>query len=544
MGTTGLRVSTAERAKFIVSFVTRPWVTTEKVGHAAVDRVAGWLSPDERSRFDRLVQQVEKRLDALPSHELGSPGIVEQAISTTQAHFAKAGLSIEDLVRRRLNRDEAVAEQQARFERTVHAREAFGPICRNHVIPAVIDGLFAEPAALAEIDLAFKRAVLEQKDEIRRLPDEVGEVLRGWLGSALLRDPAWTWQPGMAESALLQAEFAVVPFEPREDLMRGAKDWCALPAPLGIRLYVGPGGMGKTRFLMQRCRDLEPLGWRAGFLERLDAPLGAWLAESLFQSDQQTLAVVDYAENRPDDVVSLLEQAVRGPRTKVRIALVARGEGEWWDRLRRHSGLAQALLSGEITEPAIPVGSIAMDAPTRLICFQNAAAAFAKRLGRPKRRMVIEPDLTGEHFGRVLIVHMAALAIVEGHSIGTAAALHDHMLDREARTWERNLLGPKLGALDADDVLQAMAMIGFAGGADGLNDARALIGRAPRLQHQPRATLDDLARLLARLYPRVERARDRQELRIEPLRPDILGERLIQRALTHDPSLLEAVFAD
>jgi hypothetical protein len=296
--------------------------------------------------------------------------------------------------------------------------------------------------------------------------------------------------------------------------------------------------------MMQLCRDLDRSGWRTGFLESLTEPLAGWLVETVFHAGDQTLVVVDYAENRTDDVALLLEHAIKRSSAggRVRIALLARGEADWWDRLRRSTALAHALLTGRITEPAIAVGAIAMDQATRLRCFENAVAAFATRLGRKPRTLAVKPDLGGEHFGAVLMVHMSALATVEGKSLGTARELHDFMLDREARTWQRCLVGPKLGQLDVDDVLQAMAMIVFAGGVGGLEEARALVSRAPRLQHYPPPAIDDLVRLLGRLYPRVDRMVGGQDVRVEPLRLDILGERLIERALRRDPRLLEAVF--
>lgn len=536
----------ADSAKFIVSALTRPWVTAEKVGHAAVERVEIWLGQEEKSRYDRLVEAVRERLEDLPAHEIGGSERIDEVLFTAQAHFEAAGLTIDDLVRRRLNKEEAVAEQKARFDRTVEAKESIGPICRNHVIPAVFGALFQEPGALADIDLAFKRAVLAQRDEIRKIPAAVGDVLKAWLGATLLKDPVWEWQPGMAESALLQAEFAIVPFEPREELLNGAKQWCGASEPLGVRLYVGPGGMGKTRLLMQLCRDLDPSAWRSGFLERMAQPLGDFFAEAIFlPAPQQVLVVVDYAEDRPDDVALLLKHALKASSSgvKARVALLARGEADWWDQLRRSSSLAHALLTGRITEPAIPVGAIAMDEKTRLRCFENAVAAFARRLGHKPRRLVVRPDLSGEHFGSVLMVHMSALAAVEGRSLATARELHDYILDREARTWERCLVAPKLGQLDVDDVLQAMAMVYIVNGVDGLEEARAVVSRAPRLQHYRTPTIDDLVRLLARLYPRVDHLVGDQDLRVEPIRPDILGERLIERTLERDPQMLDVIIA-
>ena len=539
-------MNASEGAKLVVTYITRPTVLAERVGHGAIDRVVGWFGPEERSRYERLVESVRTRLEGLPAHELGEAERVEKILSTAAAHFEAVGLTIDDLIRRGLDQEAAIAAQQDRFDRWVPGQGSeVGPICRGHVIPAVFEAVFADDGALKEIDLAFKRAVLAQRDEIRKIPGAVGDALKAWLGATLLKDPAWEWQAGMADSALLQAEFAVVPFEPREELLDGAKAWCDGPEPLGIRLYVGPGGMGKTRLLMQLCRDLDRSGWRTGFLESLSEPLAAWSAETIFYADVRTLVVVDYAENRSDDVAVLLEHAIKRSSAgrRVRIALLARGEADWWDRLRRSTALAHALLSGRITEPAIAVGAIAMDEVTRLRCFEHALAAFAARLGRKPRRLAVKPDLSGEHFGAVLMVHMSALATIEGKSLGTARELHDFMLDREARTWQRCLVGPKLSQLDIDDVLQAMAMIVFAGGVEGLGEAHALVSRAPRLQHYPPPTIDDLVRLLARLYPRIDRMVGGQDLRVEPLRPDILGERLIERALQRDPRLLEAVFA-
>ncbi len=291
-------MNSSEVAKLVVTLVTRPTVLAERIGHGAIERVVGWLGPDERSRYERLVEQVRVRLDRLPVYELGGAERVEKVLSTAAAHFEAAGLTIDELVRRGLDRQAAIAEQQDRFDRWPpgHGSEV-GPVCREHVIPAVFEALFADDGALKEIDLAFKRAVLAQRDEIRKLPGAVGDALKAWLGATLLKDPAWEWQPGMADSALLQAEFAVVPFEPREELLNGAKAWCDDPEPLSIRVYVGPGGMGKTRLMMQLCRDLDRSGWRTGFLESLSEPLAGWSAEAIFHSGERILVVVDYAEN-------------------------------------------------------------------------------------------------------------------------------------------------------------------------------------------------------------------------------------------------------
>jgi hypothetical protein len=241
-----LPTSPAEVAKFIVSAVTRPWVTAEKVGHGAIDRVVGWFGPEERSRYERLVESVRVRLEKLPAHELGGAERVEKILSTAAAHFQATGLTIDELVRRRLDTQAAITEQQRRFDSWDPGRDReVGSICRDHVIPAVFEALFADDAALREIDFAFKRAVLAERDEINKIPGAVGAAFKAWLGAALLKDPAWEWVSGMADSALLQAEFAVVPFEPREELLNGAKTWCDGPNPWASASMLGRVGWAK-----------------------------------------------------------------------------------------------------------------------------------------------------------------------------------------------------------------------------------------------------------------------------------------------------------
>lgn len=165
------------------------------------------------------------------------------------------------------------------------------------------------------------------------------EVLLGFVRTRLEPHAADILKPNVAEppkeatnpGTLLNARYQVVPFfdETRQRELDELRAWCDSQEPTSVRLFYGPGGAGKTRLLIEWCRRLRERGWKAGFLaERVAAEdLAALLA-----TETPTLAVVDYAESRPDLLALLRGVAQRTPnsRTRFRLALLAREVGDWW----------------------------------------------------------------------------------------------------------------------------------------------------------------------------------------------------------------------
>ena len=295
----------AELAKLVVTALVKPWDALEKVGHGGIDRLSGWVQGEPKQRYERLAQEIEQKLAQLPAHEIGKPESLAAALSMAGVLFGENGLTIDELTRQLLNRDEAIKEQTRRFDLRRESRdEPEASICRQHVIPAIFDALFADADALREIDLAFKRAVLEHLGDIQRLPDESAAALKRLAAQALVRKPYRRFDRDRhAPSALLQAEYAIVPFEGRKEFLDDAIGWCADEHDLGIRLYVGPGGMGKTRIAIELCDQVSVRmpeeGWRSGFLAQRFAGVPEWLLPNLRDGREPLLIVVDYAETRP-----------------------------------------------------------------------------------------------------------------------------------------------------------------------------------------------------------------------------------------------------
>src|SRR5262249_563848 len=125
------------------------------------------------------------------------------------------------------------------------------------------------------------------------------------------------------------------------------------------------GGMGKTRLAIELCKQMREAAWRAGFLrenKKLD---------ELLESHRPVLAVLDYAESRPDLREMLASVAGRRGMKAMRLVLLSRNADEWWTDVLRSGTSIKNMLSEE--EPlALPSVT-----PDRETVFREAVTAFA-----------------------------------------------------------------------------------------------------------------------------------------------------------------------
>ncbi len=348
--------------------------------------------------------------------------------------------------------------------------------------------------------------------------------------------PEWEWRPGLfAPSALLRAEFGVVPFLGRTDELNDLLAWSRGDRDLAVRLYTGEGGMGKTRLMIELCKQLRGEGWYAGFLirelavDRLPAALGAST-----RGRDRCLVVVDYAETRIPEATALLRAALAWSSGRMcRIVLLARSRGDWWSELQRQPDRVGEFLSGPATtvERLKPLAS---DPPDRRRVFDSAAASFSARVDTPKAIDEI-PNLEAAHNDRALYILIAALAAVEGHSIKDEDGLLDYTLKREQRLLDDGVVALALRHLKGDAVLQAAAVATLVGSASDREEAARLLSAAPLLAGESLNVIRAVAELLHRLYP--------GQSWLQGVLPDLLGEHVVERVLERDPRLLEGLFA-
>ncbi|WP_073816182.1 tetratricopeptide repeat protein [Kitasatospora sp. CB01950] len=268
------------------------------------------------------------------------------------------------------------------------------------------------PAYLLLRNSSFRAALVEYGADSTRLEAVEFAALAGLESLGLAGTDS-------SPSALLRPERETVGFHGRQDLLADLVDWCQEDEVEALLLH-GPGGQGKTRLVRELARQLVTPSdgadhgpWASVWL-RSDEQLTAADLALLQQTPRRMLVVLDYAENRLQQVGQLL--AVTRPRElPFKVVLIARTDGDWWDHARELSSATAAVL-GRAAE--IPLPPLAEDPDGRPALYRAAALAFAARLPAVQGRTpwtelaaaLPDRDLADPGFANLLTLHMTVLA--------------------------------------------------------------------------------------------------------------------------------------
>lgn len=141
--------------------------------------------------------------------------------------------------------------------------------------------------------------------------------------------PGATVAHAASPGRLLAPARRIVPFVGRTTELASLLHWCGSPEPVATRLISGPRGVGKTRLAREAAHEMAHAGWTC-----LSVPDGAEPAALAAVPDgAPALLVVDDADTRGPALADLLRAAARGRNGALRILLVARGVGQWFNRL-------------------------------------------------------------------------------------------------------------------------------------------------------------------------------------------------------------------
>ena len=394
----------------------------------------------------------------------------------------------------------------------------------------------AIPGALAAVLAGFVPAVIDnarrRREELVRLEQESAAAQAKW--DTVGEPVAETADRGPA--ALLRPDRETVEFTGRETELGVLRTWCTSADARSVRIIVGAGGVGKTRLALKVASEWESGGgeWR-----RVDAGQEAQaVAAARDLTSAPVLLVVDYAETRAD--LEAMLRAVLADPGPIRVLLVARALGEWWDRLIEKSAPAIGALLTE-AEPIRLAEQITQEtSDTSLVADAVPQFAHALQCATPERVEFERPP----HRVPVLVLHTAALVAVLRFRDNPAVSLHlavaqdlsDELLEHEARYWRRTAVRaglPEDGAL-LKPVVAAAALLG----ADNLAEAANLLVRVPDLADTSQAQRRSWARWLYGLYPA-----DR-EGRLGSLQPDLLAETHVVEQLAADTDLAKACLRD
>ena len=345
----------------------------------------------------------------------------------------------------------------------------------------------------------------------------------------------------VSPTELLQAKFKVVGYIDATGLRADFVDWCTGGSRTTAgRVLHGPGGLGKTRLLIEVAATLRQQGWTAGFFDRPHEQVDATLKQrwqALDQlivngEDEGLLVVMDYAESRQDELRRLAERLSQHPDDDIRpirLVLLARSAGDWWTTLHDDTAELQRIFrsagSGAdmISLPAIATG------PHRLALFEASRQAFAPWLaaqgyvmpaGEPSGEQLRRVE-TGTGYARPLSVQMEAflwLASAAPEVDGTGI----EVLLRGVLGLERDHWRKLVGALDEDrtrDMARGVAQVTVVQGTASRTCSERLLMADDfyKGQRTARVAVDPVVRNLYRVYGKPDGG-------LGHLEPDLIGE--------------------
>ena len=345
---------------------------------------------------------------------------------------------------------------------------------------------------------------------------------------------------------LLLPRYRLVPYAGKafrqtlEDLLAWARGLEAARPPVGLRVYIGPGGAGKTRLLIEAGEALRREGWWTGFLRA--GRLNSANARLLTADARPTLLIADYIANRPDEARTLLREAARACRERtapLALVLLERAFPEWLQKdLRDYTDpeyVGWPAFLGLPTVEKAPRALPALDPEDRWALFWAARARFAALLPADGRSLPDYDELPESP----LHVLLLALLTAAGERVDRPAdpeRVLECAWSRERAAWERHLDELLRGqpeprrrrALEAVEDLSVLATLGRA-----FPDAEAAASfLQARFKPIPGLGWDELAERLPALLPRAEGSR------VPPIVPDPLADFVLMRRLAERPELV------
>lgn len=372
-----------------------------------------------------------------------------------------------------------------------------------------------------------------QRDEERAPAGANGNAARAAPGAGQLPEP-FAGEPGPA--ALLRPDRKVVAFTGRTAELAELRGWAASDAAQSVRFIAGPAGAGKSRLVLEIAGQ-----WEADGGHWLLVPAGEEArAVGTMRAAHRgpVLLVVDDAETRAG-LDELLRAALEDPGP-IRVLLVTRWLGEWWQRLTGGFGpeIARRLMDCEPVRLAAPVSADATDAGIAAAAVPYFALALSAQA--PGR---VEVERAARRVP-ILLLHAAALVGLLRFSADPGAALRlavsdgalDELLEHEASYWRRAAVAAGL----PDDVALVRQVVAAATllGAGSLDEAAAAAGRVPQLAGSPYDQRLTWARWLSELYPADAAGR------LGVLQPDVLAETHVAAELAADPDLARCCLRD
>ncbi len=262
-------------------------------------------------------------------------------------------------------------------------------------------------------------------------------------------------------------------------------EWCHT-GDRPLWLIEGPSGAGKTRLANEVAYDLTAQGWPCGWAR---PGLGAYAVTAAARNGRRALVLVDDAETRADLFELLRAVANDGIPMPVRVVIVAREFGAWWQTMMSRLTFKE--------QEALACGRTIMSASGVTVPTPQALALRSLDVGESgARRHAVDMLASADPASGAVLLRQAALVVALSTRVGqlgpaeVRAALRD-LFEEEAGYWRR-AAGDVASAGQAHPSLRAALATSAVVGTDGLADAATVLRRVPALAV---GAADRLARL-------------------------------------------------
>lgn len=350
------------------------------------------------------------------------------------------------------------------------------------------------------------------------------------------------WQRPRSWLSLLRPTADVVPYRSQGDDLIDLLDWASQDG-FDVCLLHGGTGVGKTRLAHELVRAVAKLGGAAAFVAEFDTmnPEARDNILRLTRLRQQALLVIDYAETKFDQIGSLIENLSRNEEEElpVKLLLLARSAGTWWDLMRSRSLLEDVLHDARVHQ--LDIEPLSTERQVRV--FVEAVRGFAARLpsirecaGRDwsgiARRVAASAELPDTVDGSPMSCQVAALtALLAAGSIGDEVvdqSTRDQLLAHERRYWQRvaQETGYEFPEWALDDLVALVCLYGARTRADAL----AVLARYAS-SNEPES-LGHIAELLGRILGRPS------DGYWKPVHPSSVAEHLVVERIRAQPWVL------
>jgi tetratricopeptide (TPR) repeat protein len=272
--------------------------------------------------------------------------------------------------------------------------------------------------------------------------------------------------------------------DPRQQAIEAMVEWCH-DGDRPLWLIQGPAGAGKTRLANEVAYRLTAQRWPCGWAR---PGLAAYAVTAAARNGRRALLLVDDAETRADLFELLRTVANGGMPLSVRVIVVARDFGDWWESMlsRLSPPEQEALASGRTI-----MGGGGITLPTA-----QAVALRSLELGDGPKGQTVARLATADPFSGAVLLRLAALVVALSTRVGqlgpaeVRSALRD-LFEEEEGYWRRaagEVIAPGQPTPALRSALAASAVVG----TDGLSDAATVLRRVPALAV---GAADRLARL-------------------------------------------------